>query len=174
MSNIIWKTLQYNDETYNNFEVSNDGQIRNVKTGTVYKQHLNKEGYNQVCVSLGSRKKKKIFKIHKAVAETFIQNSENKKTVNHIDGNKQNNVVDNLEWATHSENTKHAEKMGLTNHAKGADSASSKLSNEDVLYIRKNYIPNSYEFGIRGLSRKFNVHHETIRDIVNNNTYTNI
>lgn len=174
MSDIIWKTLQYNGETYNKFEVSSDGQLRNVKTGTVYKQHLNKEGYNQVCVSLGSRNKKKVFKIHKAVAETFIPNPENKETVNHINGNKQKNTVDNLEWATYSENTQHAERMGLTSHAKGADSTSSKLSNEDIIYIRENYILNSYEFGTRGLSRKFNVHHETIRDIIHNNTYTNV
>ena len=174
MSNIIWKPLQYNGETYNKFEVSNDGQLRNVNTGTVYKQHLNKEGYNQVCVSLGSRNKKKVFKIHKAVAETFISNPDKKETVNHIDGNKQNNSMDNLEWATYSENVQHAFDTGLAQATRGVNSTSSKLTREDVIYIRTHYIPNSLTYGTRALGRKFNVNHETIRDVINNNTYVNV
>lgn len=174
MSNIIWKTLVYQGKEYNKFEVSTDGQIRNANTQMVYKMHLNKTGYWQVCVSLGSRKNKKIFKVHKAVAETFIPNPDNKVTVNHIDGNKQNNEINNLEWATYSENTQHATKMGLTNHAQGTDSTSSKLSYDDVIYIREHYISGDNIYGTRALGRRFNVSHETIRDVVNNNTYKNI
>ena len=173
MSNITWKTLVYNGETYDKFEISNNGQLKNVETGTIYKQHINKEGYNQVCVSLGGRNKKKVFKIHKAVAETFIENPENKNTVNHIDGNKNNNSYKNLEWATLSENIKHAFDTGLNKQKKGSDNAYSKLSEDDVKYIRENYIPYDLEYGIRGLGRKFNVHHETIRDVIHNNTYKN-
>lgn len=57
--------------------------------------------------------------IHRLVAETFIPNPENKPTVNHKDGNKLNNNVDNLEWATHSENMQHAFKTGLNHSTKG-------------------------------------------------------
>ena len=174
MSETIWKTLQYNGETYNKLEVSYDGQLRNVITGTIYKQHINKEGYNQVCVSLGSRNKKKVFKIHKAVAETFISNPESKETVNHIDGNKQNNSIENLEWSTYSENMQHAFDTGLVKPTRGTDSPLSKLTQEDVIYIRTHYIPNSRIYGTRALGRKFNVNHETIRDIINNNTYVNV
>lgn len=173
MSNNNWKTLRYNGETYENFEVSDDGQLRNVNTGTIYKQHINKEGYSQVCVSLGGRNKKKVFKIHKAVAESFIENPENKNTVNHIDGNKKNNAYNNLEWATLSENIKHAFDTGLNKQKKGSDSDYAKLSEDNVKYIREHYIPYDLEYGTRGLGRKFNVHHETIRDVIYNNTYKN-
>ena len=174
MNKTIWKTLHYNGEVYNRFEVPDDGQLRNVETLTVYKQHINKQGYNQVCVSLGSRKKKKIFKIHKAVAETFIPNPENKQEVNHKDGNKQNNTILNLEWVTSKENMEHAARTGLLHPLFGADSPSAKFTKEDILYIRKNYIAYDNEYGTRALGRKFNVDHETIRDIVHYNTYTNI
>ena len=123
---------------------------------------------------MGSRKNKKIFRVHKAVAETFIPNPNKKVTVNHIDGNKQNNVINNLEWATYSENTQHATRMGLINHAQGTDSASSKLSSDDVAYIREHYIPGDSIYGTRALGRQFNVNHETIRDVIRNNTYKNI
>lgn len=58
-------------------------------------------------VNLYKNGKNKIKKIHRIVAENFIPNPENKPEVNHIDGNKQNNKVDNLEWVTKSENVKH-------------------------------------------------------------------
>lgn len=173
MSEIVWKTLIYQGNIFDRFEVSNNGQIRNAITKRIYKLHLNKTGYFQVCVSLGSRKKKKIFRIHKAVAETFIPNPDNKETVNHIDGNKQNNIMENLEWSTYSENSQHAFDTGLSHPTRGVDSTSSKLTHEDVEYIRTHYIPNDCKYGTRALGRKFNVHHETIRDVICNNSYKN-
>ena len=128
----------------------------------------------QVCVSLGSRERKKIFKIHRAVAETFIPNPENKQQVNHKDGNKQNNTVLNLEWATPKENMEHASKTGLLHPLSGVDSNSAKFTKEDILYIRENYIAYDNEYGTRALGKKFNVNHETIRNIIHYNTYTNI
>lgn len=67
--------------------------------------------YAQICFSINGIKKTK--KIHKIVAEAFIDNPNNKKCVNHKDGNKANNNVSNLEWVTHSENTQHAFDNGL-------------------------------------------------------------
>lgn len=95
------------------FQVSNIGEIRNKKTLLSRKSYLNKNGY---CV-VGFYDKKKAcavqHRVHRLVAEAFIPNPENKRTVNHIDGNKQNNRVENLEWATHKENLNHAHKTGL-------------------------------------------------------------
>ena len=174
MSSIIWRTLQYNGEYYDNFEVSEDGQLRNVKTGTVYKQHINKEGYNQVCISLGGRDKKKVFKIHKAVAETFICNLENKSDVNHKDGNKQNNTLSNLEWMTKKENMEHASQNGLLKPLCGTDSPTAKLTKEDVIYIRENYIARDPVYGSRALGRKFNINHSSILNIINGISYVNV
>ena len=88
--------------------VSNNGEIKGVKTGKIRKKNINHEGYYYVCISLGSRKNKPYIKVHRAVAETFIHNEDDTLIVNHKDGNKLNNHVDNLEWCTLSENTIHA------------------------------------------------------------------
>ena len=173
MSNIIWKPLIYQGDVYHNFEVSNDGQLRNAKTQHVYKTWVNHQGYVQVGVSLGSRDSKKVFKIHKAVAETFIPNPENKPQVNHKDCNKQNNHVENLEWATRNENMQHAVDNGLIVHLCGTDNSQAKFSIEDIENIRKCYIPGDAEYGSRALSRKYGVAHGTILDIVNMIAYAN-
>ena len=166
--------MKYNGETYDNFEISDDGQLRNVKTGTIYKQHINKEGYNQVCVSLGGRNKKKVFKIHKAVAETFIDNPENKSDVNHKDGNKQNNTIYNLEWMTSKENMKHASQNGLLKPLYGTDNPGAKLTKEDVIYIREHYIARDPVYGSRALGRKFNINHDSILNIIKGISYINV
>jgi hypothetical protein len=163
----------YNGVVYEQFEVSNDGQIKNIQTGTIYKLTLNKNGYLQVCVSLGSRKNKKVFKVHKAVAEAFIPNPENKKEVNHLDGNKQNNNVSNLEWATSKENMAHARDNGLLHPLCGTENPIAKLTSEDVAYIREHYIPRDYKYGARALGRKFNVCKNSILDIANGISYVN-
>jgi hypothetical protein len=95
-----WKTIK----DYPNYKISNIGLVLNIKTNNILKPFYNKKGYN--LVSLFPNKKN--FKIHRLVAEAFIPNPENKEQVNHIDSNKNNNSVFNLEWNTNLENTKHS------------------------------------------------------------------
>lgn len=158
----MWKTAIYNGETYDRFEISNTGKLRNAKTKHIYKLTINKKGYYCVCVSLGSRKNKKLFRIHKLVAEAFIDNPENKPFVNHIDGDKLNNCIDNLEWVTASENTIHAYKHRLSKPVAGEQCGTHKLTEEDVKYIRTHYTPKDKENNFYALARKFNVDHATI------------
>ena len=90
----------------NKYECSNFGKIRNKQTKKELKGSVDNKGY--VRYDLCVNGKRFVISGHKAVAETFISNIENKPFINHIDGNKTNNNVDNLEWCTAKENTEHA------------------------------------------------------------------
>lgn len=167
----VWKTLVYQGKIYLNFQVSSIGRLKNLKTGTIYKLNICGTGYLGTVVSIANHKK--MIKIHRAVAETFIPNPDNKPEVNHIDGNKQNNCVENLEWNTCAENINHAYKNKLIDSRKhtGCNSSQSKLSPDDVKYIRCHYIPKDPENGCRALARKFRVSHTTITNIITNKSY---
>ena len=107
--NIIWKRMIYHGKDLGDYYlVSNTGEIKGVKTGKIRKKNINHEGYYYVSVSLGSRDNKPYIKIHRAVAETFLNNLNNYPVINHIDGNKLNNNVNNLEFCTYTYNSQHA------------------------------------------------------------------
>lgn len=106
---VIYQGVDYSDR----YEVSNLGNFRNTKTKKLIKLTVQKSGYYGYCASLGSRGKYKFFKTHRAVAESFIPNPNGHAVINHIDGNKLNNQIDNLEWCTYQHNYNHAVKLGL-------------------------------------------------------------
>ena len=85
-----------------------NGRVRKTKE---VKQHLNNDGYPSVKIT--HKGNKRTTRVHRLVAETFIPNPKNSETVNHIDGDKTNNHVSNLEWATRDEQMQHAYKLGL-------------------------------------------------------------
>ena len=100
----VWKELT----DFSNYEISSFGNLRNKNT----KKHLkssSKGGYLSTCIKNNNSKQKSI-KIHRLVALTFIPNPENKYTVNHKDHNKSNNNINNLEWATITEQNQHKRK----------------------------------------------------------------
>lgn len=96
---------------------------------------VNRKGYLYINVSDGKERTQKA--VHRLVAEAFIPNPENKPTVNHKNGIKTDNRLENLEWATISENTKHAFDTGLKKKKFGADNPQTKLSETDKAYIRR-------------------------------------
>ena len=102
---IIYKGI----ETH--YSISDEGIIKNILTGKELKQHCSKDGYLYTTIYVES--KPKSCRVHRLVANAFIPNPENKPYVNHINGKKNDNRAENLEWATPSENTQHAVDMGL-------------------------------------------------------------
>ena len=154
------------------YKVSNLGRVKSFAYGTekIRKPVFNRPGYfslvlykNEIPTST---------RIHVLVAQAFIPNPESKAYVNHIDANKLNNRVNNLEWLTPKENWQHASNLGL--QKSGCDAPKSKFTAEEIRYIREVCIPNNKEFGFSALARKFNVGVGTIERIYKREHYKNI
>ena len=99
---------------YENYIITDVSQVFNVKRKKLIKLQLDKDGY--LVVQLWKNSKAKKFKMHRLVAMAFIPNPENKPQVNHINGIKYDNSIENLEWVTQSENMLHAYKTNLRNN----------------------------------------------------------
>lgn len=113
----IWKKI----DGFENYEVSNYGNVRSLNYNNqniikILKPVICSNGYYGVGLSLNG--KSKTFSIHRLVAIRFINNYDNKKEVNHINGIKTDNRVENLEWCTRLENAKHAKKNNLLKSGK--------------------------------------------------------
>jgi hypothetical protein len=97
---------KYQIKNYENYEIDYNGNIFSKRFNRYLKSYSNGKGYQ--IVRLINNDGQKLFKVHRLLALQFIPNIENKKFVNHKNGIKNDNRVENLEWVTHSENIKHA------------------------------------------------------------------
>jgi hypothetical protein len=105
----VWKSVPTELVNAEGYQISTAARICD-KLGKHYNGSLEKDSnYVRVCI------KEKLFRLHILVAQVFIDNPDNKEHVNHKDGNRANNTVSNLEWATRSENMQHAYDIGLNN-----------------------------------------------------------
>lgn len=105
----IWKEVAGTD---GKIEVSSYGRVRsNLRDGRILKATVDSKGYLRLRITLN--RVKYSYKVHRLVAEAFIPNPDRKPQVNHIDGNKTNNSVANLEWVSNKENAHHAINTGL-------------------------------------------------------------
>lgn len=159
-------------DSLSNYCINEYGFILNIRTRCVIVPSVSKKGYLQVCLT-----NKNTYSIHRLVALTFIENKENKPEVNHIDGNKLNNHISNLEWNTTQENLEHKRinNLGKTLKAKlsatGINNSQAKLDEQDVILIRTNCITKN---DILNFSKEFNVSIATIYDIKNRRSWTHI
>ena len=105
---MIWKKIDRN----NNYSINRNGEVRNDLTGKIKKPYVNKDnGY--LTVDLYQNNKSLKVTVHRLIAEAFIPNPENKPCIDHKDGNRQNNAISNLRWATYSENNSRFNSNGV-------------------------------------------------------------
>lgn len=123
-----------NIKGYDNYYITKKGIVYNIKTKKELKESDNTNGYKKV--TLYNKEGRKQLYIHRLVASVYIPNPSGKYTVNHIDGNKSNNDVSNLEWATQSENNTHAIDSGL-NGSRGETHNMAKLTSKQVSEIKQ-------------------------------------
>ena len=167
LPNEIWKDIVGYENIY---QVSNLGRVKSFHRGKIKILHLTFKDTGYVHVKLFKNFSRKTIGVHRLVAQAFIPNPNNLPVVNHINNNHSDNRVENLEWTTVSENTKHAYKIGAIKVKKGENAPNAKLSDNQAEYIRQVYKPLDKEFGGRALAKKFNVTPSTISDIAKGRT----
>lgn len=145
------------------------GFVKSIQANKILIPQLSNCGYYRIGLRRPSSKKEMI-SIHRLVAIQFIDNPNNLPCVNHKDGNKWNNGADNLEWCTHSENTKHAFDIGLKQMGKGQNNPASKLRDSDIPIIRVLSETNTH----KQIAEIYNVDRKTISFILNGKTWTHI
>ena len=180
----IWKSIKGYEGLY---EVSNFGRVKSLgritkrkqgsKVVELYKPEViltqlrGGKKRNYLFVNLYQEKteneprKHEQHYVHRLVADAFIPNPENKKDVNHIDGNPGNNNVSNLEWNTRKENIQHAYEHGLTVNF-GSSHHFAKLTEEQVIEIRSKHVKGKRGSGYIALAKQYGVSPELIRAIV--------
>ena len=149
---------EYMTFSLDDYDITTDGEIINKHTGRHVKGQKNGKGYLRV--SIGG----KLQFVHRLVAQKYIPNPNNLPQVNHKDGNKLNNCVDNLEWVSNKENRDHAIKNGL--HIVGEKCPWAKLKKVQVDFIRRHPDVPTIE-----LALLFNVTEGHIREIIRNKTW---
>lgn len=145
MKQEVWKNIKGFDGIY---QISNQGRVKSVerveimKTGvkrkrkeTIRKATETEKGY--LIVNLGGRNSGGNYRVHRLVAEAFISNKKELPEVNHIDLNKKNNSVENLEWVSRVENVRHAIGHGKKGGGKGQKNFNVKLNEKKVIKIRE-------------------------------------
>lgn len=178
----IWKDIPDFEGLY---QVSNLGNVKTLERTTKNKQgtclrkekllnlNISNRGYVNVKLYNTSKNIKKTIFVHKLVGLCFLNNANQYKEINHIDGNKLNNNINNLEWCSRSHNVKEAYRLNLRKETtyKGEGNITSKLKDVDVLKIRDLY---NKGISMIKISEMYKVVPGTIGFIVKNQTWTHI
>lgn len=164
MEKEIWKEVK----GFENYLVSNLGNVK-TKAGRLKAINYGSCGYGYL--ELWSKNKSKHFRVHRLVAQHFLDNSDNLPQVNHKDGDKKNNKLSNLEWCSAKENIRHAIDNDLSSIKYGSRNLASKLKEEDVLFIRANA---KTTHTVRELSKMFKVSTTNIYNILANKKWVKV
>ena len=151
---------------YNNvYGITENGMVWSYKSNKFLKPKVNRGGYEEVILYINN--KRKTVSIHRLVGIVYLYNLNNKPHINHIDGNKSNNDVSNLEWVTPSENMKHATKNGLSK-SMGEDNGNTNLKKIQVEEMRKDHI--NRKIGEKTW-KKYNISRTQYYRIINNESW---
>lgn len=169
---VEWKNI----EGFPNYKISSNGNVYSANSNKLMKLQLwgTRAGNKYLAVDVSKKGVQKRLAVHRLVAQAFIPNPKNLPCVNHIDGNKFNNDVSNLEWCTYSENNYHTFRTGLKHIPSGVTNKLCKLTYDDVVWIKNNIVLGSKEFGTRPIARKYGVDHNVIKDIFRDNKYADV
>lgn len=158
--NEIWKPVVGYEDLY---QVSNLGRVKSFhrnSEGDLMSLSNDQEGYKILHLS---NKGRKMFKVHRLVAEAFLGHSD-KPCVNHKNGIKHDNRLSNLEWATNKENIRHAINLGLTPKC-----SRRRFTDEEVIDIRSKFKP--WRYTARMLAKEYNCPLNTMREVCKGKTY---
>lgn len=147
----IWKDIKDYEGLY---QVSNLGRVKRIKLDRILKGFKNTDGYR--IVRLSKNRVVSNQRIHRLVAQAFIPNTDNKPTVNHIDENKTNNMVSNLEWMTRKENNNHGTRNERSSKTQGISIIATNIKTGE-----------STEFyGTRECARQLDLHRGNITSVL--------
>ena len=150
---------------FDSYYATEDGEIYSTKTNKFLKQRLSKNGYKYVNLSINN--KCKTYQVHRLIALVYIPNPNNLPQVNHKNGIKIQNNVENLEWVTSLENVRHAHNNGLMHPARGLKTNNGHFTEDEVRYIRS--LKGIYTY--KEIANMYNVTKGTITQLMNKMTY---
>jgi hypothetical protein len=159
----LWKDVPEWEDVY---EISNLGRVRRKSTGFIRKPVLGHRGYYHV--SLCCKGRKKTIDIHVILAKAFIANPLNLPEVNHVDGNKANYLISNLEWVTTGGNQKHAYDTGLKQRPLGERNVKAKITSELALEIFNT------KMSRRAIARKYGINKTLVENIKSGRTWSHV
>ena len=152
------------------YEINSEGLVRRISTKRIKKSFKRPDGYIGIQLYI-TKNKVKNYQLHRLIADAFIPNPDNKLYVNHIDSNRENNSLENLEWVTFEENVKHGYESGYASN-KGSKNGFSILTEKQVLEMRSKRKNDKLTY--QELATHYNVSYGCVAGIIQRKTWKHI